>query len=401
MGAQRLPDRPQGGAPAPRRGRRAVGYGSSHLSGSVKVALFVSVIAAAAAVATAGSAAVRPQSQTGATTGGHATELALAPRATPAIKATLAWSNLGLPDATAPVALSSPIPADLDGTMSVMFGDRAGNLFAFHLSDGTIPAGWSDVNTGHPVDSTPSVAPGSGRTSDIYVGSGNDAENEYGGYNAFGPSGNHLWTTTVANPPTNPPLPVGVEAGITVGYAGNRPEVVAGTLGQAQDALDPSSGAPLSGWPFFTSDSVHSTAALADLYGTGQNEIVDGGDQTAGLAYGQRYFSGGHIRVLNGQGGLICHGDTDQVVDSSPAVGGFLAWGLTGIVTGTGTYFPDVADSDRVIAFNTNCQTGVVDPISTAGRSRARRWPMCSATAPSTSSRGPIRARTARVRCTR
>ena len=63
-------------------------------------------------------------------------------------------------------------------------------------------------------------------------------------------------------------------------------DAFAGSLGQVSYALDAADGAPLTGWPFFNSDSTHSTAALADLYGTGQNEIVVGGDQTAGLGPG-------------------------------------------------------------------------------------------------------------------
>ena len=63
-------------------------------------------------------------------------------------------------------------------------------------------------------------------------------------------------------------------------------DAVAGSLGQVSYALDAATGAPLTGWPFFNSDSTHSTAALADLYGTGQNEIIVGGDQTAGEGTG-------------------------------------------------------------------------------------------------------------------
>ncbi len=45
--------------------------------------------------------------------------------------------------------------------------------------------------------------------------------------------------------------------------------VVAGSLDQEEYALDASTGATLPGWPLFTSDSVFSTAAVGDLYGTG------------------------------------------------------------------------------------------------------------------------------------
>ena len=38
------------------------------------------------------------------------------------------------------------------------------------------------------------------------------------------------------------------------------------------------------------------------LYGTGSNEIVEGGDQTAGYTVGRNYQQGGHLRILNGAG---------------------------------------------------------------------------------------------------
>jgi hypothetical protein len=59
--------------------------------------------------------------------------------------------------------------------------------------------------------------------------------------------------------------------------------------------------------------------------------------------------------VLSAQGNLICRADTNQVVDSSPAVGGFLPGGATGIVTGTGNFFPGASDTDTVKAYDTRC----------------------------------------------
>ena len=52
--------------------------------------------------------------------------------------------------------------------------------------------------------------------------------------------------------------------------------------------------------------------------------MVEGGDSSAGVAYGQTYTPGGHLRVLGAGGNLICDYDTNQTVDSSPAVGNFL-----------------------------------------------------------------------------
>ncbi len=68
---------------------------------------------------------------------------------------------------------------------------------------------------------------------------------------------------------------------------------------------------------------------------------------------GQSYSNGGHVRVLDAQGALIYDYDTNQEVVSSPAVGGFLANGATGIAVGTGTYYPGTTDTDTVKAFTT------------------------------------------------
>ena len=249
------------------------------------------------------------------------------------------WSTGALPDLGQPIALSSPVPADLDGQAAMVVGDRRGFLYAYHLSNGTTVAGWPTTNGSGPVDSTPSVD-SSGGSSTVLVGSGNDADPTTGGYTAFDPQRDADWFTQVVNPPSDSAPLLGVEAGISIGALQGGTGAVAGSLGQVSYALDASTGAALTGWPFFNSDSTHSTAALADLYGTGQNEIIVGGDQSAGAGKGQSYTDGGHLRILSAQGDQICRADTDQVVDSSPAVGGFLAGGATGIVVGTGLVLP-------------------------------------------------------------
>jgi hypothetical protein len=66
-----------------------------------------------------------------------------------------------------------------------------------------------------------------------------------------------------------------------------------------------------------------------------------GGDSTAGVAMEQTYSNGGHVRVLNAQGQVMYDYDTNEEVVSSPAVGGFLAGGVTGIAVGTGTYYSE------------------------------------------------------------
>ena len=263
-----------------------------------------------------------------------------------------------LPDGGRPVAESSPTVATLDGSgPSVVVGDRAGSLYALHLSDGSTVGGWPTQNGGVPIDSTPSVATLGGSNLDsVFIGSGNAQSPARGGYQGFGPGGNGIWATQVSEPSTDTQSAQGVQASLSVGsLQGGGTDVIAGSLDQEEYALAAADGSTLSGWPFFTSDSTFSTAALADLYGTGQTEIVEGGDQTAGFARGQGYAQGGHVRILNGQGGLICHYDTNQTVDSSPAVGGFLAGGATGIAVGTGSFFSGASDTGTVKGLNTYC----------------------------------------------
>jgi len=265
--------------------------------------------------------------------------------------------HVTLPDADHPIAESSPNVATLDGGgPSVVVGDRAGKVWAYHLSGGTPVSGWPAQDGGAPIDSTPSVAALGGSSLDsVFVGSGNATFPTVGGYQGYGPAGNGLWNANVTDPPSDTNPAQGVQASLTVGNLQGSTDVVAGSLDQEEYALDAGSGATLKGWPFFTSDSVFSTAALADLYGTGQTEVVEGGDQTAGYGKGRTYTQGGHLRILNSQGGMICSYDTTQTVHASPAVGGFLPGGATGIVVGTGSYFANASDSNTIKAFNTNC----------------------------------------------
>ena len=190
--------------------------------------------------------------------------------------------------------------------------------------------------------------------SDIYFDAGNAADPCEGGYYAYGPSGALLWNELATNPSTDPLPDIGVQASPTVGSAGGTPFVVAGSLGQRTDALRAADGTPLGGWPFFSADSVFSTAAVGDLYGTGQDEVVVGGASTAGFAYGKHYRNGGHLRILNDHGGLICAADTNEEVDSSPAVGPILPGGALGIATGTGSFY-GASDEDTVKVFDTRC----------------------------------------------
>jgi hypothetical protein len=277
---------------------------------------------------------------------------------------TMAWSQT-LNDAGNPVALSSPNVADLDGQPSVVVGDRAGRIYAFHVSGGSPVGGWP-YNEGAPIDSSPSVAPINANGLDtVYVGSGNAATPTSGGYQAISPGGGDQWFVQESNPSTDATPHSAVSASLTVGNYAFGYGVEAGSLGQNTYALGAANGAVLGGFPWFSADSVFSTAAVADLYSDGNSEIVSGGDSSAGIAYGQTYGNGGHIRILSGAGnaftgnpagGLICQYNTNQNIDrSSPAVGQFLGGGAVGIAIGDGSYFSGASDSNKVFAVNTSC----------------------------------------------
>ncbi len=278
--------------------------------------------------------------------------------------ANLTWST-NLPDGGNPVALSSPNVANLDGQPAVVVGDRAGKVYAYHLSNGSGVAGWP-YNAGAPVDSSPSVAPISPNGTDsVFVGDGGTTAPTSGGYQGITNTGGDQWFVQETNPGTDPTPHSAIAASLTVGsYAGGY-GVEAGSLGQNTYALGAGNGAMLAGFPWFQADSVFSTAAVADLYADGNNELISGGDSSAGLAYNTNYANGGSIRILSsagnaGQpepnGGILCQYNINQNVDrSSPAVGQFLAGGGVGIAIGDGSFYSGASDSNKVFAINTGC----------------------------------------------
>ena len=281
-----------------------------------------------------------------------------------------------LDDAPCGVVESSPVQFNDGGTPAVEVGDRQGFLYGLDLSDGAPAPGWGN-GTGSgfgpnqgcnsrpsgtpglgvigvgvpgrpPVDSTASVGP----NGNLYVGGGNAASPVDGGYFAYGPNGSEIWNQVVTNPSTDTVPDGGVQASLAL--AAGSSQVEAGSLGQETYALSTANGSPAVNWPQFTADSVFSTAAVGDLYGTGTQDIVSGGASSTGFAYGKNYANGGHLRIFNPQGGLICSANTNEEVDSSPAVGPILAGGAYGIATGTGSFFGG-SDENTVKVFDTEC----------------------------------------------
>ncbi|MGP8206490.1 MAG: fibronectin type III domain-containing protein [Acidimicrobiales bacterium] len=258
-------------------------------------------------------------------------------------------------DKGGPIAESSPTVATLDAAgPAVVVADRSGYVYAYHLADGSAVPGWPVFDGGAAIDSTPSVAPLGGSSFDsVFVGAGDAQDPAVGAYLAYGPGGQALWRTNVSDPVGDPHTSYAVQASLTVANLQGGTDVFAGSLDQNSFALDASSGSVLPGWPFFSADSIFSTAAVADLYGDGQQELVVGGASSEGLAMGQAYSQGGHVRVIGPEGALMYDYDTTQEVDSSPAVGGFLAGGAVGVAVGTGSYYKGASDTDTVKAFTT------------------------------------------------
>ena len=278
--------------------------------------------------------------------------------ATPSITQT--WS-VTFNDVGNPVALSSPVVASLPGGLAAIVGDRAGHVYAQYLANGSTVPGWP-VNTGGvPVDSPPSVSGGV-----IFFGAGNAADPHAGGAFAETTGGQQLWGQIEHDPAGNNYQANGESAGLTVGNLQGQVDVVAPSLGQNMGAYNAATGAGLTGFPWFTADTVFSTAAIGDVEGNGTNQIIDGGASTAGVAYGQTYTGGGHIRILRPSGnagysepnqGLYCEYDTNQDVMSSPAIGQFLSGGQVGVVVGTGneSVFAGGSDNHALIAINKYC----------------------------------------------
>ena len=170
-------------------------------------------------------------------------------------------------------------------------------------------------------------------------------------------NGTEAWNQVVANPATDGAPDGGVQASLPIADGGSLVE--GGSLGQMTYGLNTSNGSPAAGWPQFSADSVFSTAAAGDFYGTGSDDFAVGGASSAGFALGTHYTDGGHVRIYNDHGGLICSANTTEEVDSSPAVGPILAGGAYGIATGTGTYYPGAERREHRQGLRHEVQPGV------------------------------------------
>jgi PQQ-like domain len=296
-----------------------------------------------------------------------------------------------LNDAPCGVVQGSPVEFNDGGTPGIEVGDRQGEIYGLNLVSGAVLPGWgsgtgSTIGSGQgclstpsggspatgvngvgvpgspPVDSTASVGNG-----DLYFGAGNAASPVDGGYYAYSSNGSEVWNQVVTNPATDTAPDGGVQASLPIANGGTLVE--GGSLGQMTYALNSGNGTPTGGWPQFSADSVFSTAAAGDLYGTGSDNFVVGGASSQGFALGTHYANGGHVRIYNDHGGLICSANPNEQVDSSPAVGPILPGGAYGIATGTGTFYPGASDENTVKVFDTKCNQVWSDTLdgSTSG----------------------------------
>jgi outer membrane protein assembly factor BamB len=262
------------------------------------------------------------------------------------------------------VSTGSPGVAELDGQgLSVIVGTVDGKATALHLTDGSTVDGWP-YSTGSSITSTPSVA-GTGADTLIYFGVGTSSKPSVGGYLALTADGKKKWYRHPHLLPSSHSSYRGVMGSLAVGNLQTGSDVVGGAMGQMQLAMRGSDGKSLQGWPWLQADTNFSSPAVAEIYPDKDHDyVIEGGDSTKGVAYYKSYSRGGHIRILRPKGnyakkypnsGLVCEYKTNQVVQSSPAVGPFLGDGADGIVVGTGKYYSSASDTNRLIAIDTAC----------------------------------------------
>lgn len=267
---------------------------------------------------------------------------------------------------------SQPVAADLGlspGFKSIIFGLRNGKLYVIYRNPANgvwgVAPGWPVQLPSH-IASSPSVGDlnGDGVADIIVVGFGSTFQgtppnSAPGGLRAYRPNGTLRWqvvTQDTAEGVDGQPDPVVGSAAIGDVDGDGDNDVVFGGLDFNLYLVDAATGANLPGWPKFMRDTVFSTPVLHDIDGDGIKDVILAVD--AHLE-GTPFFTpnGGCLRVFRydatgtGQSSETMLASpiseiagfpkcVDQVVISSPAVGDIDGDGRPEIIHGTGLFWP-------------------------------------------------------------
>ena len=241
---------------------------------------------------------------------------------------------------------SSPGMGDIDGDwrMDIVVGSHDGKVNVLRGSDGTPTPSWPQ-QTSHAINSSAAVADtsGDGRP-EIHIGVGTD-DVAGGGVYSFAPDGRVRWRYAAADRVfSNPSIHSAPAIGDINGDG--RPEASFGALGlESIHAVNPD-GVRLPGFPFYWDDTVFSSAALIDVSGDGVNDVVIGGDSSAGAPVDHR---GGMVRAIDGIGRPLWERRVDDIVRGAPSIGDIDGDARPDIVFGGGDYWGG-ADSTKVYA---------------------------------------------------
>jgi hypothetical protein len=250
----------------------------------------------------------------------------------PVLRWTRTFSCAGAPSNLCGFDQSSPVPVNFDGRPAVAVGSQDGHVYVVHQADGSDVPGWP-VYTGHPVESSPSVATtdSTGQPT-LFTGTGQAGTNA-GAMQSYTRSGGQRFNFLPSDADSGN---LAVTSTMAIGdiTGGGVPDVTAGALGLHMFSLNQGGGL-LPGWPYYTDDTVFSSPALADVNGDGVPDIIIGGDSAPG---GPIPWQGGVLRAVNGHGGTIWQDAFNDTVESSPTVGD-VGLGRPQIFVGGGDYY--------------------------------------------------------------